>query len=235
MELTALSDLLDLQEVDSAIDRLRHRRQNLPELEQYRQVFEAAGVLAAELKELEARLHQHDLAEDKSEGELQLLELKLKEHETRLYAGGMSAREAEYMRMEVESLRGQRSAMEEKTLGLLDVIDPLLDELKVLRAKHEALLVEEGRLKGIIEEAWGKLDAEIGRKQARRSELALPIPAELTEIYEGLRKTKQGVGVGRLEGGVCGGCHLALSKPEQAEAARSEPPRCIHCLRILVM
>jgi hypothetical protein len=175
------------------------------------------------------------MAEDKAEGELELLEIKLKEHETRLYAGGMSAREAEYMRLEVQSLRGQRSAMEERVLGILDLIDPLRDEVGAMRAKHQALMVEEGRLKGFIEEAWGQIDAELARKQARRLEVALPIPAELAEVYEGLRKTRQGVGVGRLDGGVCGGCHLALSKPEQAEAARSVPPRCIHCLRILVM
>ncbi len=37
MEIPALADLLDLQDVDLQIDRLLERRQGLPELEQYRQ------------------------------------------------------------------------------------------------------------------------------------------------------------------------------------------------------
>ena len=50
-ELQSLADLLDLQEVDSEIDRLLHRRQSLPELEQYRVAHETAEGIAARLEQ----------------------------------------------------------------------------------------------------------------------------------------------------------------------------------------
>ena len=61
------------------------------------------------------------------------------------------------------------------------------------------------------------------------------IPDDLIEVYERLRQTKQGVAIGRLDDGQCGGCHLHLSAAEQLEAAGSDPPRCVHCRRLLVL
>jgi hypothetical protein len=61
-----------------------------------------------------------------------------------------------------------------------------------------------------------------------------PVPGELVEMYEKLRRIKEGVAIGRFEHGVCGGCHMALSPTEQVEALSAEIPRCVHCRRILV-
>ena len=68
----------------------------------------------------------------------------------------------------------------------------------------------------------------------RKKEAVGPIPPDLMEMYEQLRSAKEGVGVGRLTDGVCGGCNMALSSAEQAEALGAEPPRCVHCRRLLV-
>ena len=86
-----------------------------------------------------------------------------------------------------------------------------------------------------IASAWGQIDAQIARREETKKELAAPIPPELIVLYEQLRLSKEGVAIGRLVNGTCGGCHLALSIPEQLEAAEWEPPRCLHCMRILVM
>ncbi|MGD2061252.1 MAG: hypothetical protein PVF87_10330, partial [Acidimicrobiia bacterium] len=97
MELTSLADLLDLQEVDLQIDRLLEQRQSLPELDAYRKTHEELTELETERDRAAAELKLLELELDKAEGELQLLEIKLEEHETRLFAGGMSARETEHM------------------------------------------------------------------------------------------------------------------------------------------
>jgi hypothetical protein len=235
MELPALADLLDVQEIDLALDRLRHKRATLPELEDYRRVFEDANRLEGDLRARRQEMHKLELEIDKAEGELEILEAKLKESETRLFAGGMNARETEHKRLEVQGLRGQRSAMEERVLSLLDLLDPQRETVSNVESAHARLGTEAERLRMIIEAAWSTIDAEISRKEGRRTEAAVPVPAELMELYEVLRQTKEGVAIARLDGGVCGGCHLALSRPEQAEAASYDPPRCVHCRRLLVL
>lgn len=234
MELTSLADLLDLQDLDLEIDRLLEQRQTLPELTGYREAHEAHRALAAELEAASAELKRLELELDKAEGELEILEAKLEEHETRLYAGGMSARETEYMRLEVQSLKGQREALEERVLARLEEVDPARDQVARLEARLAELAAEKESLDKVIRQEWAKIDAELARKEERKREAVAPIPPDLLEMYETLRRTKEGVAVGRFENGVCGGCHMALSPAEQVEAMTGEIPRCVHCRRILV-
>ena len=98
---------------------------------------------------------------------------------------------------------------------------------ETVRARKEAL---EGTIKGI----WREIDDEVARQEEKKQGIVPLIPPELMELYEVLRPAKEGVAVGRLAEGICGGCHLALSAAEQAEILRQDPPRCLHCRRILV-
>lgn len=234
MELTSLADLLDVQDLDLQIDRLLHQRQNLVELADYKKTHEELTAIEAELASAGATLKAHELDFDKSEGELEILEAKLNEHETRLFAGGMSGRETEYMRLEVQSLKGQKDAMEEKVLRLLDTVDPAREAVQQLDDKRAALSARKEALEVVIKAEWKKIDAELARKEERKTEAVSPVPPALMEMYEQLRLSKEGVAVGRLDGGVCGGCNMALSSAEQAEALRADPPRCVHCRRLLV-
>lgn len=234
MELTSLSDLLDVQDIDLQIDRLLHQRQHLPELAEYKATHEHLESLQTELDVAASSLRELELDFDKSEGELEMLEAKLKEHETRLFAGGMSGKETEHMRLEVESLRGQREAMEERVLRLLDTVDPVRDTVKDLESRIESLIATKAELEESIKAEWKRIDAELARKEERKLEAVIPVPQDLMELYEKLRPIKEGVAVGRFENGVCGGCNMALSPAERDQAFSDETPRCVHCRRILV-
>ncbi len=232
-ELRSLADLLDLQAVDSEIDRLLHRRQSLPELEQYRVAHEAAQGIAARLETEEAELKQAELALDKSEGELGLLEQKLTQEERRLYAGGMSARETGNMQHEVESLRTRRTTMEEGVLELLDQRETLEGIAVASRTELEAARKLEATLEGAVASEWKVIDVEIAAKEARKNDIAPLVPDPLAALYERLRQ-RDPVAIARLIDGVCGGCHLRLSPAELIEALAEDPPRCVHCRRIVV-
>jgi hypothetical protein len=234
MEITSLSDLLDVQDLDLQIDRLLDRRKSLPELEAYRLAHEHQVALEKELLEASNVLKTLELDFDKHEGELEILESKLTEHETRLYAGGMTARETEYMRLEVQSLKGQRSAMEERVLTLLEDVDPARETVQKLVAEGQAVMTEKDSLEKVIKAEWKQIDAELARKEERKKEAIAPIPADLLEMYEKLRLSKEGVAIARFEHGVCGGCHMLLTSAESAQALDAEIPRCVHCRRILV-
>src|SRR5690606_3280634 len=166
---------------------------------------------------------------DKAEAELDMLETKLQEQETRLFAGRMSARETENMRLEVRALRNQQGAYEARILGLLDELDPKREELERLQKERQARAEEKDSLEAVVSAEWRQIDNEIARKEERKREALAPIPDDLVELYEKLRETKEGVAVGRLEHDTCGGRHIRLSPAEVAEAKESDPPRCVHC------
>lgn len=235
MEIPQLADLLDLQAVDLEIDRLLDQRQSLPALDRYR-ATSVQGLAAGESRdEVAGRQRVLGLDLDRQEGELEIIEIRLKEAETRLFAGGMNARETEHKRLEVRSLQGQQEALEEKVLGLLDDKEKLDGSVAEAEAEVERLVRLGSELEAEIAAAWKVIDLELGRKEARKAEMVPPIPSDLLMLYEQLRRTKEGVAVGRLTDGQCGGCHLHLSLPEQEEAKQTDPPRCVHCRRILVI
>ena len=146
----------------------------------------------------------------------------------------MSARETEYMRLEVQSLKGQKDAMEERVIGLLESLDPARNAVSELDAAIEDVTREWNQLESSIKQQWKKIDAELARKEERKREAVEHIPADLMELYENLRRLKEGVAVASYDHGVCGGCHMALSPAEQEIAFRDEMPRCVHCRRLLV-
>ena len=233
-EFRSLEDLLDLQVVDLEIDRLLHRRESMEELSLYRQAHEQVSGLDARLAEAEGNLRQLELAGDKAQGELDLSEQKLQREERRLYAGGLSAREAEAMRLEVEMLRRHISEREDHILELIDSREQAEAEVGVLRAERAAAQGEKDRLDAIIKAEWQVIDADLARAEARKRDIVPLIAPELLDLYEELRPHKEGVAVGRLAESICGGCHLRLTAAERVQALREFPPRCLHCRRILV-
>lgn len=234
-QLNPLEDLLDLQSVDLEIDRLLDERATLPALDEYKVTHEAAEAAAAELSIVAEEAQRIHLALDKSDGELTIAEEKRDSEERRLYAGGLNARETDALMKEVEMLKRQTTEMEEQTLALMEERDNHKTVVDAHQAALDKLKADEARLEAAIKTAWAEIDAEVAKQEAKKVEAVKLVEAELMEAYEELRPIKDGVAVGRLGEGICGGCHLRLSEAEQLQAAKSDPPRCVHCRRILIL
>ena len=230
----SLHDLLDLQDVDSQIDRLIDQRQNLPELGQYRASHEETVRIAAESDATGERLRETELAIDKTSGELEITQQKAGAEEMRLYAGGLTARDADYLRREVELLKGKIGSMEEEVLELMEAREEIESDLTRSNAHLESASAHKAELEGGIREAWRVIDAELAVKEHRKTEILPLIDEDLIDLYEELRQSRDGRAVGALTGGVCGACNLMLSSAEENQAKRQDPPRCIHCRAILV-
>jgi predicted nucleic acid-binding Zn-ribbon protein len=234
-ELHSLADLLDLQEVDLQIDRLLHERQSLPELDDYRQAHERAQAVEAALAAAQQELRDTSLELDKTEGELDITANRLEAEQNRLYAGGLSARDAEYLRREVEMLDKKQRDAEDLVLDLMERREQQEAAVETLESQGGEAARAKSEVEAIIKDAWRGIDAQLSIKEARKAEITPLIPEDLMEMYEQLRATKDGVAVGALTDGMCGGCHLKLTAAEELDARKSDPPRCIHCRRILVI
>jgi predicted nucleic acid-binding Zn-ribbon protein len=230
----SLHDLLDLQDVDSQIDRLIDQRQGLPELTDYRSAHERTVELTTELEAAHSRMRDTELAIDKTNGELELAQQKAGAEEMRLYAGGLSARDADYLRREVEMLKAKTSSMEDEVLLLMESREVVEADVARLDDELASAIERKGQLEKRIREAWKRIDEELAVKERRKTEIVPLIEEDLIDLYEGLRETRDGRAVGALSGGVCGACHLMLSAAEENEARRQDPPRCVHCRAILV-
>ena len=236
--MTQFDDLLVVQEHDTAIDRLRHRRATLPELADLARIEEE--LVALERAQGEAAAARDEVArrEKRLEDELARIEAKVAEVQARMYSGAVTIpRELQAMQAEVESMKRRCSTLEDDILEALTEREPL-DEEVVRQAETQRRLDDEGaRLRGAVAEAQASIEAEVAMAAAAREAAAVNVPAALTALYEQLRAKLGGVGAARLVNGRCSGCHLTLPATE-LDRIRKEPPdtliRCDQCGRILV-
>lgn len=231
--------LLALQEVDTAIRQLAHRRAHLPE----QQALDAETATRARVRD-ELATAQSELAtatarQEALEEEVRTVETRRKTEDRRMYAGQItSERELAALRGELSALKARKSDLEDTLLEVMErreELEALLVELTQRLSELEASLVE---LTAARDRAATDIDAELVARRSERAGRVEPLPADLVAFYETLAARKQGVAVAELSGRTCAGCRLQLTAIE-LEAVRAEAkgglPRCEHCERILVL
>ena len=234
-QLKSLADLLDLQDIDLKIDKLLDTRNSLPELDRYKAAHAEVQRLTAELENARQLLSNADLNLRKTTGELELTAEKAAAEQNRLYAGGMSARDADYLRREVEMLYAKVSKMEDEVIGFIEDKENAEADVERLTLELEGATTLKGELGDSISGQWRVIDKELAIKEESKKATVGLIDEYLLEIYDKMRETRQGRVVGRLTDGVCGSCHLRLSAAEVSKVSKEDPPRCIHCRSILVV
>lgn len=235
---SSLQQLLAVQDEDLALDQLRHRKAHLPEREELAKVDGEAGRLRAELDGVDSA--RTGLAERQArvEAELAASEERSAAIDKRLYGGGVSAsRDLQAMSAELDQLKARTSTLEDSVLELLEELEPLDAKADDLRASLDRLGEQRTDLVGRVAEAEAGIDAKIADVANRRTEAASLVPDDLLATYERLRARLGGVGIARLSGNRCSGCHLTLSAMELDRVRHlpeGEVYTCEQCSRILV-
>lgn len=229
--------LLELQDLDSAIDRLEARRTQLEagaELSAARLRTEEAE---ATLGELRLALDEVQRTQSRLEHEVDTMNQKSAAEEKRMYDGSIvNAKELEAIQHEIASLKDRRSRTED---GLLELMERREDLETRATAIDKDVQEQRARLEEIGGESVRELDgigAELTERRAARQALTPGLDEELLELYEDLRRQKKGVGAAALVDGVCQACHEQLSALEVARLKKTDGiRRCEHCRRILVL
>jgi uncharacterized protein len=234
-----LEALLAVQDHDTTLDQLRHRRATLPERSALAEVESRMASGDAAVAEVQARLDVVATRQARLEKDMAAVEARITEVEKRLYSGEVSAsRELQAMSAEVDSLRARRSSLEDDVLAAMEEREPLDAEVDSLVAERAELELESARGAAALADAEAAVDAELASVQAEREALAAGVPEDLAATYERLRSKLGGVGAARLVGSSCSGCHLALPATELERVRRSsgsgEVVYCDQCGRILV-
>ena len=231
------SRLLEIQELDLAIDRLRAR---LEELESQVDVARAQ----AEVAEAEARLGELKLSLDavtrgqrRLESDVDSLEQKVEAERMRLYDGSVAnARELQSIEHEVEGLRTRKSKVEDHLLEQMEQREELERQLPPV---EEAAAMARGRraeVEGASASELAQVERDLDARRSERADRTGEVDAELLSLYEDIRRQKKGVGAVALVDGVCMGCHQKLS-PVFLDHLKRETGirRCEYCRRILVV
>jgi len=233
-ELKSLEDLLELMDLDMQIDKLLDQRSSLPALDEYKTAHGEVERIDAALDLSRSELTESDRGLSRTSGELEIAADKAASEQNRLYAGGLSARDADYLRREVEMLYAKVSKMEDEVLEYIEAKERAESDVERLSGELSDANEDKDTLGASITEQWQTIDKKLAIKEDRKKATIGVVDEYLLEIYDDLRASGQGRVVGRLHDDTCGACHLKLSAAEVARVRKDDPPRCIHCRSILV-
>ena len=233
-----LGHLLAVQDLDTSLTQLQHRRDALAETTGLRQLEAQLAALEAERAEAEGRRAALSATQRDLEAQIAVINERRSAIEQRMYAAtSSSGRDLQAMHDEVRHLTERRAELEEHELEAMLDQDPVDAEIDVVRARLEPLQAQAEELRGRVAAESGEIDAAIADAAAARAAEAALLPTGLADRYETLRTRLKGTGAARLLKNRCDGCHLELSSVE-VEKIRALPPgevaTCEQCGRILV-
>jgi uncharacterized protein len=228
--------LLELQDLDTSIDRLEARRAQLEAGEDVREARRQTEEAEGRLGELRLALDEVSRAQSRLEHDIDSMNVKAAAEEKRLYDGSVAnVKELEAMQHEIASLKERRSRTEDELLELME-------RREDLESRAGAIDDDVAKLRARLEEIGGesvheldRIGSELTDRRTTRASVASDIDEELLSLYDDLRAQKRGVAAAALVDGVCQACHEKLSAMELAKLKKTDGVRrCEYCRRILI-
>jgi predicted nucleic acid-binding Zn-ribbon protein len=230
--------LLDVQELDSRIDQLRHQLASLPEHEQISGLQANRGQLHDRARD--ARIAVDDLTREqkKADADVEQVKARRERDRSRMDQGLITNPK------DLERMTHELASLERRIRTLEDVELEVMEQLEEAQAELERSAVELEETDRRLAEATSARDARAAEINASLSEVTEQragavegLPEDLMALYDKLRGSKQGVAAAALRARQCGGCRLTLNPSDLAVIAKApadEVVRCEECSRILV-
>jgi hypothetical protein len=225
-------DLYRLQELDLALEANTQAQKRVSG-----QVGESQIVIKSRVKLAEEQKNLENLtAQQKSaEWEIDDLTTKIKDIEKKLYGGKIfNSKELSSLQQETEDIKKRRSALEDKSLGLMDQVE--LTRKAIVSSKDELAKQEiqwQTQQQQLTAELV-QLKAAQTALEDKRKQIAVLIDADTLFTYQELRKRK-GLAVAKVEQGICQGCRITLPNTDLQRAKGGGIVRCSSCGRIIFL
>jgi len=230
--LNNLSGLWTLQRLDSELDTLRVKVEEIP-----RRIQGMNLTVSDEKTELEeCRKKIVNLKKD-----YKLAEVDVKETEqqigaksTQLYSAKTNEQYKAFLK-EIEHLRHTKSAAEEKMIVQMEQLEQAEARAKVLEREVKDVEGETvGRVQ-TLERELGELQQAITVREQERATALTGIDKDVVGVYERIRKSKRGVAVVSAGNNRCNGCLNPLPPQLILEIGKKDRLYfCEHCGRILI-
>ncbi|HUP86683.1 MAG TPA: C4-type zinc ribbon domain-containing protein [Acidimicrobiales bacterium] len=228
--MSSLEDLLAVQGLDTALDQLRHKRANLAERSELKDVEAKRKVLEGELATAIATRDVVAARQANLEKDIAASEARIAEIDKRMYSGEVSSsRDLQAMANEIAQIKSRVSTLEDHALEAMDEREPLDAAVDELAARDAGFVELAAQLWAAIAAAESEIDAEIAVEEGQRSSAASAVAGELLGEYERLRGRLGGIGAARLEHGTCMGCRMKLPATELDRIKHQPPDALVHC------
>jgi len=226
-----LESLITVQEIDTHLDQLSHRRDNLPEHSVLNDLATEQAHVESALGTTSTERHGLEREQKKFEDEVASIESKIAADNDRMYNTGItSPKELSALQDELAGLARRQEVIEDQILELMEQVEPLSEEVMGKEGRLAEIEVERGRNEAAVTVAEAEIDAEFASLVSRRDACRSDVRDELLDRYDKLRSTsRDGVVIGRMADGRCSACGLKLSSMFIDDAKHSDTPELLQC------
>jgi predicted nucleic acid-binding Zn-ribbon protein len=224
--------LYRLQQIDL---ELQKKQQELKEVEN--QLSDDKALVATESKQASQSEQLGDVGrkQKNSEWELEDLQEKVKQINSKLYSGiTKDAKELVNLEKEVKSLKSQIKTKEDALLGLMSQVEELEAKAKTTAEELEHSKREWQQRQETFGLKKSELEIALARLRIDRDELVQQSDREALNTYERLRLTR-GEAVVKVEKGRCLGCHVTVPTSQWQKIKTGVLIQCNNCNRIFYL
>jgi len=229
---------LDVQELDSKLDQLKHQLRTMPQIAELDALGKSRESVGDQVRDAQIRVDDLSRTQKKADADVEQVKARRRRDQDRIDQGTIAnPKDLERMQHEMVSLERRISSLEDTELEVMEELETAQSDLERLTAE----VAEVDRLIEAATETRGetteRLNAEGRGLTEERKRTAGDMPEDLMTLYAKLRTQKDGVGAAALRARQCGGCRLDVNPADLsriAKTASDEVVRCEECGRILV-
>ena len=231
-----LATLLKMQHIDLEIMRANKKLQELPQRAAILEARTKRRGIEQKRAQLEALHADADARLARISDEDGALVEKQRRVQEEIDATRGGYRDVEARAKELNGFAKRRNTLE----GGLSAVGEELSRIEGVQAQVQQILGDlderEARATESFVKEGGSLKQELARHEAERARLAASLPAGLLAAYEKTASRTGGVAVGRLQGGSCGVCRMAIEGGRLIDMkAQGNLAACPQCGRLLII
>jgi predicted nucleic acid-binding Zn-ribbon protein len=229
--------LWELQQLDIALHQLQRRLTKLPEAAEFAAAEQRLGDHHAAIAAAGKQLSDAESTIETIEHESESLTAKRSRLEQQLKIV-TEIRQADALNHEIEIINTHRDELDDRELEAMEQQADAEQRLAELAVDQDAVVALTEAAAAQLATAKGTGAQEEAELTARYDAARAVLTREETELYDTQRARHGGIGIAKLVGLKCDGCHLDMSRAE-VDNFKSLPPGelvdCPQCGRVLVI
>ena len=232
------ASLLELQQHDTSLMQLAHKRSSVPEIETVKVHEATLAALDLKIVAIKTEISDLSLAQKKAENDVEQVVERAKRDQERIdSSASTNAKELEVLQHEIDSLAKRRAELEDVELEIMLQLESAREAQSELLKEQEDIKAQFDEAVATRDAAFADIDHQMSTVTDQRNQVAKSVDAQLLALYDKIRIDSGGIGAALLHRGACQGCHIALDATEVDRIRHLDPDvvvRCEECRRILV-